>query len=391
MPPFAKQILSPAEFGSERPKPRVPFVDLGRQHSELSEELRRAFVRTLETGSFVLGQEVECFEDEFAAFCGVRQCIGVASGTSALTIALLAAGIRPGDEVIVPAHTFIASALAVLHAGATPVFCDVRQSTGLIDPRAAETAITSRTTALLAVDLYGQVCEMESLERLSYRHGLLLIEDAAQAHGAWRGRRRAGSFGLASAFSFYPSKNLGALGDGGAICTDDEAIADGARQLRNLGRRHNGESLVAGYTERLDGVQAAMLRIKLPHLDRWNECRRSHAQAYFATLGSEFGALDVDLSGSPVYHLFPVRIRNRTHLAAALGAAGIETRVHYAKICPEHPALAQFSGSDLPVAESWAREELSLPMFAELAQSELEYVVERCNREIARCSGACLH
>ncbi|MFL5886334.1 MAG: DegT/DnrJ/EryC1/StrS family aminotransferase, partial [Thermoleophilaceae bacterium] len=231
----------------------VPFVALSRMHEPIAGELRAAFERVLGASSFTLGEEVEGFEAEFADYCDARHCIGVASGTSALTIALVAAGIGPGDEVIVPAHTFIASALGVVHAGATPVFCDVDDDTGLIDAEAAADAVSDRTAAIVAVHLYGQVCDMAAVGSLAERHGLLVLEDAAQAHGATFDGRRAGSLGNVAAFSFYPSKNLGGMGDGGAICTDDDEIADVARQLRHLGQKAKGEHVRIGYNERLDG------------------------------------------------------------------------------------------------------------------------------------------
>ena len=218
----------------------VPFAALGREHAAIADELRAAFDRVLGRSDFILGEEVERFEAAWAAFCGSAHCVGVASGTAALTLLLRAAGVGSGDEVVVPAHTYIASALGVIHAGARPVLCDVEEATGLIEPHAVEAAVTPRTAAILAVHLYGQVCDTPALERLAARRGLLLLEDAAQAHGAASGGRRVGGLGAAAAFSFYPSKNLGALGDGGAICTSDAELAERARRLRNLGQRRKG-------------------------------------------------------------------------------------------------------------------------------------------------------
>jgi dTDP-3-amino-3,4,6-trideoxy-alpha-D-glucose transaminase len=366
---------------SDPPAARVPFVTLDRQHQQLMPELREAFERVVWSSGFILGAEVEAFEAEFAAYCGVRHCVGVASGTAALGIALRAAGIGAGDEVIVPGHTFIASALGVLHAGATPVFADVENDTGLLDPRSAADVITPRTAAILPVHLYGQSCDMHRVNELARRHGLFVLEDAAQAHGAADGDRRAGSLADAAAFSFYPSKNLGALGDGGAICTDDAALAERARELRHLGQRRKGEHVAIGANERLDGLQAAFLRAKLLHLDEWNEARRSLAQAYDRLIGPDSPAkVLTERPGSRcVYHLYPVRIANRDALANRLDDAGIATGVHYNPAAHRHPAFDALPVASrpmpLPVADAWAAEELSLPMAPELTLKEVERVI----------------
>ena len=362
----------------ERP---VPFVDLARQHAPIAGELRAAFDRVLAGSAFTLGDEVEGFEREFAAYCGARHCVGVASGTAALTIALLAAGIGPGDEVIVPAHTFIASALGVVHAGATPVFCDVDEQTGLIDAAAAEAAVSDRTAAIVAVHLYGQVCDMAAVGELADRHGLLVLEDAAQAQGATFMGRRAGSLGRVAAFSFYPSKNLGALGDGGAICTDDDDIAAVARQLRHLGQRAKGEHVRIGYNERLDGLQAALLRVKLPHLDSWNASRRAHAAAYAAALGDGL-RLPVERPETPsIFHLYPIRTPEREAVAERLADHGVQTGVHYAPALHHQPPFRDGFDSDaFPAATAWAAEELSLPMFPGMEPEEIERVAEALAR-----------
>jgi dTDP-4-amino-4,6-dideoxygalactose transaminase len=358
----------------------VPFVALDRQHAPLMPELRAAFERVASASGFILGIEVERFEEEFAAYCRADHCIGVASGTAALTLSLIAAGVGEGDEVIVPAHTYIASALGVVHSGATPVFCDVDEDTGLIDPAAAASRIGERTAAILPVHLYGQVCQMDEIGALAERHGLLLIEDAAQAHGATFKGRRAGSFGTAAAFSFYPSKNLGALGDGGAICTSDAALAEKARILRHLGQRGKGEHLVAGYNERLDGLQAALLRVKLPHLDRWNRRRRELARLYGELLDGTVRLLNEREETPCIYHLFPVRTSGRDQLASQLAAAGISCGIHYSPAVHEQPPFAQAHGSDdrLGRASAWAREELSLPMDPGLRDAEAVRVADLC-------------
>lgn len=354
----------------------VRFVALERQHSRIEDELRETFVRLLGSSAFTLGAEVEQFEAEFARYSEVDHCIGVASGTAALALMLRAYGIGPGDEVIVPGHTFIASALAVAHVGATPVLCDVDAGTGLIDPDAARAAVGPLTAAVLAVHLYGQVCDMEAIEAFAKPRCLLVLEDAAQAHGARYQGRRAGSLGAAAAFSFYPSKNLGALGDGGAVCTNDAALAARIRRLRHLGQRGKGEHVEIGYNERLDGLQAALLRVKLPHLDEWNAARRSHAARYREVLPSWVRLLEERQHSPCIYHLFPARFPDRDAMARALRAGGIQTGVHYAPAVHGHPAWAnsQLRHGELPMAEAWAAEELSLPMHPDLRADELERV-----------------
>lgn len=383
----------------------VPFVGLSRQHAALGGELEAAFERVVGADGFILGSEVEAFEREFAGYCEASECVGVASGTAALALVLRAAGIGPGDEVLVPGHTFIASALGVLHAGATPVFCDVQRDTGLIDPDAAAALVGERTAAVIAVHLYGQVCDMDPINALGARHGLFVLEDAAQAHGATYNGRRAGSLGDAAAFSFYPSKNLGALGDGGAVCTGDAQLAARVSELRHLGQRGKGEHVVVGYNERLDGLQAALLRVKLPHLDDWNAARRIHSQnlreglsgvepgdrrsgdglsaeEIVEGLPEELVLLGERPGTPPVYHLFPVRHPSRERLAELLGEEGIQVGLHYTPAAHRHAAFADLPASSRPVelgeAEAWAGEELSLPMFAELGDAEVQRIAAAC-------------
>jgi dTDP-4-amino-4,6-dideoxygalactose transaminase len=356
----------------------IPFVDLARQHQPIAADLHEAFERVLGASSYILGEEVARFEDEFAAYCGVSHCVGVASGTAALTIACLASGVRPGDEVIVPAHTFIASALGLAHAGAVPVFCDVDPGTGLIDPAAAESAVSERTTAILAVHLYGQMADMDAIDAVARRHGLIVLEDAAQAHGAGYRGGRAGSFGTAAAFSFYPSKNLGALGDGGAVCTNDARVAEEARRRRNLGQLGKGDHAVLGYNERLDGLQAAFLRVKLPHLDAWNAARQARAAEYREALDGSLRLLEERPESPSICHLFPVRTEDRDGLAARLREAGVATGVHYSPSVPAQPPFGGGSGEEFPEAAAWAREELSLPMFESLTAAEAAHVSDVC-------------
>jgi dTDP-3-amino-3,4,6-trideoxy-alpha-D-glucose transaminase len=358
----------------------IPFVALDREHVELADELREAFDRVVSTSAFILGEEVSRFETQWASACGTAQCVGVASGTAALTLLLRAAGVGSGDEVIVPAHTYIASALGVIHAGAVPVLCDVEDATGLLDVDAAAAAVSSRTAAILAVHLYGQLCDMPALQRLAKHHGLALFEDAAQAHGAMCDGQRAGAFGAGAAFSFYPSKNLGALGDGGAICTNDAALAEAARRLRDLGQRRKGEHVALGVNERLDALQAALLAAKLPRLDEANAGRRRLAAVYRERLIGHVGLLEERAATPCVYHLFPVRIPARSEVQAQLHARGIGTGVHYSPALHEQPALRGHvvAPNPLPCAEAWSDEELSLPMSPRLRRSEVEHAADAC-------------
>lgn len=351
-------------------------MDLGRHHRPVERQLHAAFERVLGSSAFVLGDEVARFEEEFAEFCGVRHCVGVGSGTAALTISLIAAGIGAGDEVIVPAHTFIASALAIVHAGAVPVFCDVEEETGLIDADAAAALVGPRTAAIVAVHLYGQPCDMEKIGTLASHHGLFLLEDAAQAHGARYAGRRTGSLGDAAAFSFYPSKNLGALGDGGAICTEDDGVAAKARRLRDLGQRAKGEHLEAGFNERLDGIQAAMLRVKLSGLDEGNSRRRQLASRYMERLPDGCQTLAEQPGRECVYHLFPIRLDNRDAARRALAERGIASGVHYWPAVHRQPPMASLpdAAATLDVAVRWSEQELSLPIFPELSEAEIDAV-----------------
>jgi dTDP-4-amino-4,6-dideoxygalactose transaminase len=362
--------------GVDRVGQPIPLIDLGRQHRPLMPELRAAFERVVGASAFILGDEVQAFEAEFAASCGVAQCVGVGSGTAALMIMMKAAGIGRGDEVIVPAHTFVASAFSVIHAGATPVCVDVLPGSGLIDPAAVRAAIGPRTVAIMAVHLYGQTCAMDELRQLADAFGLTLLEDAAQAHGAtWKGRP-AGGLGTVAAFSFYPSKNLGALGDGGAICTDDPEVALAARRLRDLGRERGGPHLDIGFNERLDGLQAALLRVKLPHLAAWIRSRRRLAGVYRERLAGAAELLAETTESPCTFHLFPVRVAGRAAVAKQLAERGIATGIHYPLVLPDQPGLRGLAACEAPIARDWADRELSLPMFPEMTDAEVERVAD---------------
>lgn len=362
----------------------VPFVDLDRSQAEIRDELDRAIGAVVDRGDFILGAAVGEFEAAYAKFCGVDYAVGVNSGTAALALAIAAAGIGPGDEVVVPAHTYIASAFGISHAGATPVLCDVDDQTGLIDLGSAEGVVSDRTAAILPVHLYGQVCDMDAVGEFASRHSLAVIEDAAQAQGAtWKGAR-AGSFGTAAAFSFYPSKNLGAFGDAGAITTNDPAIADRARRLRNLGQLTKGEHEVIGQNERLDTLQAAVLRVKLDHLDSWNASRAEAAVLYDQTLPESVARIRERPQAASVFHLMAVRLPERESVRKALSAAGIGVGTHYDRAIHEHEAFADLERrTDLTHSERWAASELSLPMFPLLSAAEVELVCGELERVLS--------
>jgi dTDP-4-amino-4,6-dideoxygalactose transaminase len=349
----------------------IPFIDLAAGQAELEPELAAAVARVLDSAWYLLGPELEAFEREFAAYCEVEHCVGVGSGMSALELALRALGIGPGDEVIVPGYTWVATWLAVTQVGATPVPVDVEAATYNLDPEAMRAAIGPRTAAVIPVHLRGEPAAMEPIAELAEAHGLAVLEDAAQAHGARSGGRRVGGLGAAGAFSFYPAKNLGALGDGGAVTTNDAGLADKVRLLRNYGMRDRYEVEAAGVNSRLAEVSAAALRVKLAHLDDWNERRRARAADYLAAL-AEVPDLTVPepLAGTePVWHLFAVGHQRREAAREALAAAGISTLVHYPLLPGTSGAYRddpRIAGADLPVSARLAAEELTLPMYPQL-------------------------
>ncbi len=344
---------------------RIPFLELGAAHREVAGELREAVSRVADSGTYLLGPELEAFEREFADYCGTRHCVGVGSGLSAIELILRAAGIGPGDEVIVPAYTWVATWLGVTRAGARPVGVDVLPATYNIDPDLVDAAITPRTAAILPVHLRGEPAEMDAISALAAERGLLVIEDAAQAHGARYRGRRAGSLGFAAAFSFYPTKNLGALGDGGAVTTDDEELAERLRVLRNYGMRDPERVEEAGLNSRLAEIQAAALRVLLPRLDEGNRGRAERAAIYREALeGHPSVALPAPAEWvDPAWHLFVIGHRERDACAQRLDAEGIETRVHYP--VPPHrtgPYRDEWPAGSFPVAERLAAEALSLPL-----------------------------
>jgi dTDP-3-amino-3,4,6-trideoxy-alpha-D-glucose transaminase len=358
----------------------VPVVDLRAGLAEIAAEIDEATARVHALGSYVLGDEVAAFEDEFAAFCGTSHAVGVGSGLDALQLILRAEGIGPGDEVVVPAYTAVATWMAVSLVGARPVGADVERETWNIDPAAAEAAMTERTRALLPVHLFGRPADMAALERIAERHGVLLLEDAAQAHGARAGDRRAGALARAAAFSFYPVKNLGAFGDGGAITTSDDELADRLRLLRTYGWRTRGESEIKGLNSRLDEIQAAWLRVKLRRLDAWNERRREVVRRYLDALRDVDGLTlpAGDAVDESAWHQFVVASGDRDALAARLRESGVGTLVHYDPL-PHLTGAYRADGwgeGAFPVAEDLARRALSLPLFPHLSAGQVQRVVD---------------
>ncbi|MDH7599255.1 MAG: DegT/DnrJ/EryC1/StrS family aminotransferase [Sedimentisphaerales bacterium] len=356
---------------------RIPFLDLKASYLELKEELDAAYYRVMESGWFILGKEVEAFEREFADYCGVKHCVGVGNGLDALHLILRAMDIGPGDEVIVPANTYIATWLAVSHAGATPVPVEPDERTYNIDPNRIEEAITPRTRAIMPVHLYGQPADMDSVNEVASRHGLKVIEDAAQAHGARYKGRRVGGLGHAAGWSFYPGKNLGAFGDGGAVTTSDDALADRVRALRNYGSHVKYHNLYKGLNSRLDELQAAFLRVKLRKLDEWNERRRKIAALYLDRLSGLPGLIlpYVPDWAEPVWHLFVVRHPRRNELQRHLEGEGIGTLIHYPVPPHKQPAYREMNDLHLPIAERIHCEVLSLPLGPAIQRSQADQVV----------------
>ncbi len=356
----------------------IPFLDLKAPHAELKDELDGAYRRVMESGRFVLGPELEAFETEFAGYCEAKHCIGVGNGLEALHLILRALEIGVGNEVIVPSNTYIATWLAVSYAGATPIPVEPDERTFNIDPARIESAITPRTRAIIAVHLYGQPADTDPINELAAKYGLRVIEDAAQAHGARYKSRRTGSLADAAGFSFYPGKNLGALGDGGAVVTNDATLADRARVLRNYGSRVKYYNEMKGFNSRLDELQAALLRVKLRHLNEWNEGRKRVAEFYSQALE---GVADLVLPqvpdwADPAWHLFVVRHTERDRLQQHLAEAGIGTLIHYP--CPPHLQAAYseltYGSGAFPRAEQLAAEVLSLPIGPHLTEPQAEYV-----------------
>ncbi|MCM1537624.1 MAG: DegT/DnrJ/EryC1/StrS family aminotransferase [bacterium] len=364
----------------------IPYSDLLPIHNQIRKELDEAYRRVMDSGWFITGKELAQFEHEFAAYCGTKYCIGVGNGLDALHLILRAYGIGTGDEVIVPANTFIATALAVSYAGATPVFVDCDENTYNMNPTLVEDKITARTKAVIAVHLYGRAADMRALREIADRYGLKLIEDAAQAHGAQLDGKRAGSLGDAAGFSFYPGKNLGALGDGGAITTSDKELAERIYTLRNYGSREKYHHERQGFNSRLDELQAAFLRVKLKHLDEWIEKRRQIAAYYLRTLDSDKMKLPyTEMEQSNVWHIFPVMVKDKKAVQDCLRRHDIQTLNHYPIPVPMQKAYRElgYVQGAFRIAERYAEQEVSLPLWVGMSFEEMEQVVSWVNEAVS--------
>ena len=357
----------------------IPFVDLKAQYRSIQDEVNAEIAATLEKCDFILGQNVESFEKEFASFCGARYGIGVDSGTSALELALLAYDIGPGDEVITSANTFIATALAITYTGAKPVLVDIEPDSYMIDPDRLREAITERTKAIIPVHLYGHPADMDLICAIANEHDLVVIEDASQAHGARYRGERVGTFGDVAAFSLYPGKNLGAYGDAGVLVTDDERVNNQLRLLRNWGSVKKYHHEILGYNRRMDTLQSSILRVKLRHLEGWNMARRSHAKLYHQLLADSSLTLPVEASNAEsVYHLYVIRTPERDKLANYLQERGVAAIIHYPVPIHLQPAYKELGhqAGDFPITEQFAQEILSLPIFPELQPEQIHYIAK---------------
>lgn len=365
----------------------IPLLDLKAQHATIEDELKEAIRRVFDRSYFVNGEEVARFEEEYASFCGAKYAVGVGSGTDALYLSLKGLGIGPGDEVITVPFTFVGTAEAIILAGARPVFVDILPDTFNMDPNFLERAISERTAAIIPVHLYGQPADMDPINSVAQRHGLVVIEDAAQAHGAEYRGIRAGALSRAACFSFYPSKNLGALGDAGAVVTDDEKLYQTLRSLRNHGRNTWNQHSMEGVNSRMDEIQAAVLRVKLRHLERWNELRRDKAALYDRLLAGTPGIVAPRCmeEAKHVYHLYVIRAADRDTLKKRLAQEGIDTGVYYPLPVHRQKAYRYLNKGEgsFPVSEEAAQQVMSLPLWPEMEKELIEHVVARLNAAVA--------
>jgi dTDP-4-amino-4,6-dideoxygalactose transaminase len=365
---------------------RVPYLDLKAQYQSIKPEIDAAIARVLDSCQFVLGPEVAEFEQDFATYCGASGCIALNSGTSALHLALLAAGVGPGDEVITVPFTFVASVAAVTYTGARPVLVDIDSRSFTMDPTAIEAAITPRTKAILPVHLYGQPADMDPIMEVARRHGLVVIEDAAQAHGAKYKGRAVGSIGDMACFSFYPGKNLGAYGEGGAVTTNNTDYARTIRMLRDWGQDRKYHHVLRGFNYRMEGFQGAILKVKLRHLERWTEARRKVVRLYNELLANSGVETPLEMPwAGHVYHVYTLRTDDRDALQAALQAEGIQTGIHYPVPAHLQPAYADlgYGRGDFPRSEAAAEQVLSLPLYPELSSEAVAEVAGAVKKAVA--------
>lgn len=363
----------------------IPYLDLATIHRPIQQELNEAYHSVMHKEWYVHGENCDRFEKEFAVYCGVKECIGVGNGLDALRLILLGLGIGVGDEVIIPANTFIATILAVSYVGAIPVLVDADKDTYLINTDLIEHYITERSKAIIPVHLYGRLCDMDSICEIAGRYGLYVIEDAAQAHGARKGNKAAGSFGDAAGFSFYPGKNLGALGDGGAVTTNNTELAKKIRALANYGAFEKYHHVYQGCNSRLDEIQAAFLSKKLLYLDSWNEERRRIAKKYLRQIKNDriiLPKVDIDNLESHVFHIFPILCKERDELQEFLKHNGIETNIHYPIPIPQQEAYISqgWDISQYSITERICKEELSLPLYSYMGDEKVEYIIECINK-----------
>lgn len=358
----------------------IPFLDLKAQHTEIRDEIDRAISGVIDNNQFILGKEVNLFEEEFADYCGAEHCIAVNCGTSALHLALLSIGVQSGDEVITTPMTFVATVAAIVYAGAKPVFVDIDPSSYTLDPNSIEEKISSKTKAIIPVHLYGQPADMDPIMEIAKKYNLKVIEDACQAHGAGYRGTSAGSIGDIGCFSFYPGKNLGAFGEGGALITSNSKYAEDAKMMRDWGQKEKYKHIINGFNYRMDGIQGAVLRVKLRQLDKWNQARAKHADLYTKILsGMGYDTPEVmSYCNKHVFHIYPILLPNRDEMIKHLNNKNIQTGIHYPY--PVHLLEAYkhlgFSKGDFPIAESVSQRELSLPMFPQLTEQQIRDVCQ---------------
>jgi dTDP-4-amino-4,6-dideoxygalactose transaminase len=370
---------------------KLPFVDLRAQHASIADEVEAAVQQVMTDADFILGGDVAAFEAEFGRYCDAEHCVGLDSGMSALELGMRAMGIGPGDEVITPAGSFIASSSAISFTGATPIWVDVDERTYNIDPELIEAAITRRTRAIMAVHLYGQPADMDPILAIAARHGLPVIEDACQSHGARYKGRRTGSMGTFAAFSFYPSKNLGAYGDAGALTSNDAELAEKVRMMRNYGQRAKYDHVYLAWNRRLDTLQAAVLRVKLRHLDAWNQARRTVASIYRELLSETTAELPFMAEGvEHVFHLYVIQVDDRQAVQDELTARGISTGIHYPVPIHLQEAYSDRGAApgSFPVTEAAAKRVLSLPMYPEMTETSVRRVANALGEVLSASSRA---